>query len=449
MRNFTLHFAPLLLLLAGCSIFKSAPPPPPPPRPLHLDSTATLDITNGIRVVASSELPRGFIPNPAVPPMWLAQDMGIAVAGSLDGKAIVIGLGGPKMSNLTAIASDFGPGAPTGRILEVAASPDGMELATADADPTANRLNLMLIDSISGGAGHSVASFDGDYRVASMNWIDRDTIAIVIRPSAPTAPIASNVDTIGSASGLNVIGISGLGSVTRLDKIHCQLASLRFSPNRRFAVSAGDSDTSPAIVNLQDQSCAELRVAAPIKILGWAPDSSAFIYAAREPKSSNVAVFRFSLATAMTTLIAVSSAAAAYASDGTIVAMGNGGLSWKRIARDPDAPAKAEIALLNPLTAVVTINSLGFQTRPAMFAQSSMVFTTASDSAAIDTFVPQRDGLLRELIDYSYPARSAFVLASGAARGPLSMSWSPDGRALAIVDGDASLAMLTVMIPPR
>ena len=113
------------------------------------------------------------------------------------------------------------------------------------------------------------------------------------------------------------------------------------------------------------------------------------------------------------------------------------------------APAKAEIALLNPRTAVVTINSLGFHTPPALFAQSSMVFTTASDSAAIDTFVPQRDGLLRELIDYSYPARSAFVLASGTARGPLSMSWSPDGRSLAIVDGDASFAMLTVMIPPR
>jgi hypothetical protein len=148
-------------------------------------------------------------------------------------------------------------------------------------------------------------------------------------------------------------------------------------------------------------------------------------------------------------LIAVSSAAAAYASDGTIVAMGNGGLSWKRIARDPQTPAKAEIALLNPQTASVTMNSLGFQTPPALFAQSSMVFTTVSNSAAIDTFVPQPNGLLRELIDYSYPARSAFVLASGTARGPLSMSWSPDGRELAIVDGDASLAMLTVVIPPR
>ena len=449
MRNFALHFAPLLLLLAACSIFKPAPPPPPAPRPLHLGHTATLDITNGIRVTASSELPRGFIPDPNVPPMWLAQDMGIAVAGSLDGKAVVLGLGGAKMSDLTTIASDFGPGAPTGPILGVAASPDGMELAIAVADPAARRLNLMLIDSISPGDGHLTASFDGEYRVTSLNWIDRDTIAIVIRAAPSTASIASNLETIGSESGLHLVGITGLGSITHLDKIHCPMTTLRVSPNRRFAVSAGDSATAPAIIDLHDQSCVALRVAAPIKVLGWAPDSSAFLYAAREPRSSVFGVFRFSLTTATTALITVSSSAAADASDGTIVAMGNAGLSWKRIARNPDARAKAEIALLNPWTAVVTINSLGFQTLPALLAQSSMVFTTASDSAAIDTFVPQPNGLLRELIDYSYPSRNAFVLASGTARGPLLMSWSPDGRALAIVDGDASLAMLTVMVPPR
>jgi hypothetical protein len=78
-----------------------------------------------------------------------------------------------------------------------------------------------------------------------------------------------------------------------------------------------------------------------------------------------------------------------------------------------------------------------------------MVLTAASDSAAIDTFVPASHGLLRELIDYSYPSRSAFVVASGHATGPLTMSWSANGRALAIVDGDSSLAKLTVLIPPQ
>lgn len=448
MRNFTILLAPLFLFGIGCSIFESTPPAPPP-RPIHAGSTATLDITNGIRVIGSSKLPRGFIPNPAVPPLWLAQDLGIAVVGSLDGKTVVIGLGGAKLTALTTIASDFGPGAPAGRILEAAASPDGMALATAVAEPFANRLNLMLIDFISGGERHSVASFDGDYRVGNMNWLDRNTIAIVIRRSEPPTPIATNIDTVGSQSGLYVIGIAGLGSLTHLDKIHCPLARLSFSPNRRFAASEGDRDAAPAIVNLQDQTCVEIRSAAPVKILGWAPDSSAFLYATRERDGGKAGVFRYTLTNARITLVAVSSAAAAYASDGTIVAMGNRGFSWKRVAQDANAPAKAEIALLNPQTAQVTINALGFQTPPAMFAQSAMVFTTASDSAAIETFVPQRDGLLRELIDYSYPARSAFVLASGRAQGPLTMSWSPNGRALAIVDGDASRAMLTVMIPPQ
>jgi hypothetical protein len=190
-------------------------------------------------------------------------------------------------------------------------------------------------------------------------------------------------------------------------------------------------------------------VSGPVRNLGWAPDSSAILYAARDSDGKNAGVFRFTLATAQRTLIAVSSAAAAYASDGTIVAVGNGQLSWKRVAQDPGAPIKAEVALLNPLTAVVTINSLGFQTPPAMFARSSMVLAYASDNAAIETFVPTSDGLLRELIDYSYPARSAFVLASGHAAGPLTMSWSADGRALAIVDSDGSLAKLTVLNPPQ
>jgi hypothetical protein len=447
MRNSTLQFVPLLLLLVGCSLFKSTPLPPPP-RPLVLGSTATLDITNGIHVIVSTELPRGFIPNPPVAPMWLAQNLGIAVTGSLDGKTVVIAIGGTKLSDLITVASDFGPGAPAGRIRAVAASPDGMELATAVAEPTNNRLNLMLIDSISGGVGHSVALFDGDYHVATMNWIDRDTLAIVIRESAPPTQSAANIDTVGPQNGLYLIGIAGLGTVTHLDKISCGLAHLSFSPNRRFAASEGDRETAPAVVDLQNQTCTEISSTAPVKILGWAPDSSAFLYAAKDDKG-NKGAFRYTLATERSTLIAVSSTAAAYASDGTIVALGNGQLSWKGVEQDGNKSAKAEIALVSPQSAQITINSLGFRTPPAMFAQSAMVFTTASDSAAIDTFVPLSKGLLRELINYSYPARSAFVLASGPTRGPLTMSWSPDGRALAIVDGDAARSMLTVMVPPR
>ena len=429
--------------LAGCSWLKAAPLPPPP-RPLYDGRTATLDITNGMVVSAAVVLPPGFSPDPDAPPSWLAQGTVVGVTGTLERKTVMLGLSGNHLSDISVLASDFGPGAPDGQILMAAPNSDGMEIATAVAPTGAHRLDVMVVDTIGGGHGHAVASFDGDYRVTSLGWRDRSTIAIAIYPSTQTTRTAAP----GSAAGgLYAVGISGIGSVTHLGQIRCGLGRLSFSPNRRFAMSAGDRDMPPAIIDLHAQGCAELHVpASPLRVLAWAPDSSALLYATR---GADAGVFRYTVATGQRTLIAVASAAAAYASDGTIIALGNGLLSWKGVARNPDAPVEAEIALLNPLTAVVTINSLGFRTQPALFARSAMVLTPAADSAAIDTFVPESDGPRRELIDYSYPARSAFVLASGHARGPLTMSWSDDGSALAIVDGDAARAMLTVLLPPR
>jgi hypothetical protein len=461
MRTSAIFVFPLLLSLAGCSLFKSKPPPPPP-RPLYVSRTATLEITNGIGVAASVELPPGFAPDFDSPPMWLAQGLAIGVAGALDQKAVILGFHGDRFNQAATIARDFGPGAPNGRIVAVAASPDGLELATAVAAEDAPRLDLTVIDSISGGEGHSVASFDGSFRLVSLTWLDRTTIAILIKASdAATATTAntpaptdspSTLETAATANtgaGLYLVGISGIGSITHFDKIKCGLGRLSFSPSRRFAVSEGDRDTAPAVIDLRTQACAEIRVPQRIRILGWAPDSSAFLYAVGDRDGKNAGVYRFTVATGRRTLIAVSAAAAAFASDGTIVALGNSQLSWKRLAQKPDQPIKAEIALLNPLTAVVTINSLGFETPPTIFARSWMLLTPASDDAAIDTFVPESNALRRELIEYSYPARSAFVLASGRPAGPLSMSWSTNGRALAIVDSDGAHAKLTVLIPPQ
>jgi hypothetical protein len=438
----------IFLCLFGCSFFKSAPPTPP--LPIFEGRTATLNIINRIDVAASVSLPRGFVPSSAIPPMWLAHGFTVAVAGMFNNKAVVLGFSGAGHRKLDVIASDFGPGAQSGRIVAVAASPDGMELATAVAVPRDHRLDLSLIDSIDGGQGHVVAAFDGDVRVVSMNWLDPATIAIAIQAQAST-PSAPDVEAaaVVSASGLYIVGISGVGSIAHLSQIKCSLGPLNFSSNRRYAVSEGGPDIAPALIDLRADSCTEIRAAAPIRALGWAPDSSAVLYAATDRNGKNAAVFRLTVATAQRKLIAISSSAAAYASDGTIVAMGNSRLSWARVARVPDKPAKAEIALIDPQAGEINFNSLGFKTLPAMFAQSTMVYSAATDSAVIDTFVPGPAGAVRDLIDYSYPTRSAFVLAAGDARGPLMMSWSPDGRALALVDGDAAHAMLTVMIPPR
>ena len=160
-------------------------------------------------------------------------------------------------------------------------------------------------------------------------------------------------------------------------------------------------------------------------------------------------VFRYTIATGAVAIIAVSSSAAAWASDGTILAMGNSQLSWRRVAQAPQALARIQIALFSNQHPEIQMNGLGFQSLPAMLARSTMTFTAVTDTAAIDAILPGATGPLRELIDYSYPARAAFIVAEGPARGPLIMSWGPDGRTLAMLDGDRSLAMLTVIVPPR
>src|SRR5579859_3137607 len=111
-------FVSILVGLNGCAFFKSAPPPPPP-RPLYVGHTATLDVTNGIRVSAAVELPHGFTPDPDSPPRWLAQGTVVGVTGTLDRKKVMLGLSGEKLTNTAILASDFGPGAPAGRILAV------------------------------------------------------------------------------------------------------------------------------------------------------------------------------------------------------------------------------------------------------------------------------------------------------------------------------------------
>jgi hypothetical protein len=78
-----------------------------------------------------------------------------------------------------------------------------------------------------------------------------------------------------------------------------------------------------------------------------------------------------------------------------------------------------------------------------------MIFSDASNDAVIDAYLPAVPVPIRELIEYSYPSQSAFVLARGPAQGPVMMSWSPDGHIVAIVDGNAQASTLTLLVPPR
>lgn len=430
-------------LTAGCAARKPHPPPPP-----FEARTATLDITNGIKVLAMTAMPPGFPPDPARPPVWLRDGSEIAVAGESNGKAVILGLSGEALADRRVIATDFGPGAPHGRIVDFAASPNGRRLAIAIFEPSQSRIQLALRDIMSNKAGHSIASFSGEFNFVQLAWIDRKTIVIALQP--PASPqIDSQPGDSPPAGGLYVVDLGAVPKIDHLDGIKCGLSRLSWSPNGRFAVGQGSASALPVIIDRKSGVCAPFPVHEPIRVLGWSPRSGRFLYATTADRGRSVGVFRYDLVSGRSALIAVSSQAAAWASNGSIIAVGNSKLSWRRVAQEPNAMAKVEVAVFDPVAPEVQINSLGFETLPAMIAHSTITFSPASDDAIIDTYVPAIGATMRKLIEYSSGVRSAFLIATGPALGPVAMSWSPNGRVLALLDGNAQHSVLTLLVPPR
>ncbi len=77
-----------------------------------------------------------------------------------------------------------------------------------------------------------------------------------------------------------------------------------------------------------------------------------------------------------------------------------------------------------------------------------MVRSARFDSIAIDLFASGPMGSpTRDIIAYSLASTTAILLASGPARGLALMSWSADGKTLAIFDGDSHRATLTLVAP--
>lgn len=430
----------LAIALAGCAAKK---PPAPPPRPPFGAHTATLDIIYGIDVLGVARMPPGFVPNSDYAPLWLKHGTEVGIVGTAGGETTMIGFSGPRLSNHRIIAAESDLG---GHILDVSAKADGAELAIALARPAQNRLEVFA-RAISGG-DRSLATVDGNFDSAELAWLDPGTLALVLLPPLAQEQLVTPGSIALSSGGLYLIR-SNERVTQRLDLPRCDLSPLSFSPDGSLAIGQGDAFAAPVIIDLHRQSCRSLGLRVPLKLLAWARDSAGFLYVARSGDGSATSVFRYDVASAQSVRIAISSAAAAYARDGTIVTLGSRDLSAQRITAEPGRTVKAEIALMKPREPEITVNSLGFETLPEMLAASTMVFSTASDDGVIDTAISGAAGPLRELIEYSYATHAAFVLASGRAQGPVSMSWSPDGKMLAFVDGDARSITLTVIAPPR
>ena len=404
---------------------------PPPPVTLH---TATMDLTPGITVNALVETPPGFMPIVGELPLWLQGGKEIALAGTLQGRTQVLGFSGGGYKHVRLIAADGGPGAPHGTIVGLAASPDGLTLAVAEATP--GRIEIVLRYVISNGGQNSVASFDGNFHAVSLAWVARDTLAVGLAGEPASSP--------ADAGGLYLVHVLGAITVERV-KFSCPPSTMVFSPDTRYAIGEGDEHTPVSIFDGRDGTCQQISPAGPIRVLGWAPGSAAFIYSTLAGNGHGAGVFRHTIASASTELIAASSSAAAYTGPGIIMALGN----REAAGSAPDKRLTAQIASFVPKQSATIIESLGIPTTPSMMMASTMTYSHGFAELALQLYADRPSGPTREIVTFSIVNRKTFMLASGAVRGVAVIGWSPAGNQLVICDGDGSIGALAVVTPER
>src|SRR5690242_3626708 len=221
----------LIFAAVGCSLFGHEEKPAPPVT-MH---TATMDLTPDITVNALVEMPPGFMPVAGQSPLWLQGAKELALTGTVQGRTEVLGFNG-GYKHMRLIAADGGPGAPDGKIVGLAASPDGLTLAVAEAMP--GRVAIVLRYVISDRGQNQVASFDGNFHAVSLSWLATDTLAVGLA--------GDSSDPQTGPGGLYLVHVLGAISVEQV-KFTCPPSALVFSPDARFAVAEGDEHTPASL----------------------------------------------------------------------------------------------------------------------------------------------------------------------------------------------------------
>ncbi len=419
----------------------------PQPLPVVTNRTATMDVTPGVALQNVVRTPAGFMPIAGEPPLWLQNATEIALVGTAGGRTQVLGLSGNGFHNRRLIAADGGLGAPHGRIVGLAASPNGMTLAVADGTP--ERVDIVMRYVISNGGQSTIASFDGTFHAVTLQWVGLSTLAVALaaEPPAPSSEPESGTAP-ASRGGLFFIEVQGAGTIAPV-KVPCPLSPVAFSPDARFVVGEGDSEAPPMIFDRQTGACRGLGLAGPIRVLGWARENAAFLYAETATNSRGPGVFRYTIASGTSELIAIASGAAAYSSSGAIVALGNQGLNFQTAMATPNHTVVAQIATLDPARTKTQIESLGIPTTPAMLMASTMIYSPAFAEAAIELYAASAHGPIRQIVTYSILYHKAFVLARGELRGVAVLGFSPKANQLVIFDGDGANGALTLIAPSQ
>jgi hypothetical protein len=456
-RSFLILVASFVLVGFAACATKKGPPPPPVPPPFAAE-TATLSITNGLKVLNEITLPAGFVPTPHRPPMWLQNGQEIGIVGKVGADTCVLGYSGPEWKTARIIAADTGPAAAEqGKIVDIAVSPNSLTLAIAVVAAGSRRLDVILRDLIAVGPGNPIASFDGAFDSATLAWINESTVALALRahPEPPIPPPAepaegNEAEAPGKpADGLQFIVVTGAGSVVPLD-LKCEMSPLSWSMNGVYAIGQGDGVAPPILIDRRTSQCSRFGTVGPIRVLDWdRNEEGTFIYVAPDPSGRSNGVYRHSIEDNTDKLIGVSTGAASLSNGGESIVLGNQKLTFRMAADKPDEPLPAQVALADPDESQISLKPLGFDTIAPMFAASTMTYSRSEDEVAIQTFAPGAPVPWRKIITYTLQDESAFLIATGPWRGTASMSWSTHGHWIAIVDGDQTRATLTIILPPR
>lgn len=205
------------------------------------------------------------------------------------------------------------------------------------------------------------------------------------------------------------------------------------------------------LIDRKNRTCAPFHVRQPIRVLDWdRANEGSFLYLAPDPAGPTIGLYEYNIASGAEHAMGISTAAAAFTNGGSILAIGDQNLSFKLALRQPNRPLLVQAAVIRPDHSEVDLKSLGFYSTPAMLAHSSMAYSRATDRATIQTFAPSLPVPWRKIVEYSVAAGAAYLLAEGPADGTVTMSWSPKGRWLAILDGGGATGTdLAVLAPPR
>ncbi len=433
----------LAIARAGCA---ARGPKLPAQEAQPLQTGGILTIAAGVPVVARSVQPLGFEPLAYHPPMWLNQGRDVAVVGSFHGRTTLVDFGiGPQQP--VVLATDT----PDAVLSDIVPNPDGSAIAVALARSGGRRIEVVRFD-IATHQKSSLATIDRGFETLSMAWPTADTIALAVNEPAPRKDVqAPPADTdpparADAAFQLYLIPVKTQRAPTRVT-FKCALSPLSWSPNGSYAVGQGEGAAPPTLLDLDRKRCAPINVPGPINVLSWAPRGASFIFAGPAPGGSVTSVFQFDIASAHLSPVAISSSAAAYVSDTSMVALGSRELTLARARAQPQSQVTAEVALMDPVQGLLKISSLGVRTLADMLAASTMVYSPSSAMAAIELFAPGGVAPMRHIVTFSTGTRRETLLASGPATGLVLMAWSPDGETLAIFHGNASVSELTLVAP--